>query len=331
MILGALAYSVSPAAPAQAAPTIATVDFFGLRTVSEARLREHLPFAEGDPLPDKQHRPDGEVIARALGVARVSFAFICCTSEQKIMMYVGVAENAARPTRTPAKYTGAARLPESVLRADEEFGTQVREAIAHGQAQEDDSQGHALGVYPPLRAVQQEFIDYAGHHADLAAEVLASSANARHRAVAALILGYLPDKRAAARALAPGVVDPDEGVRNNATRALGVIAEYSLAHPELGIQIDAEPFVAMLDSATWTDLNKGLMVLMQLTSGRDSVLLRMLRERARPVLIDTCRWKNPGHSLPGCLILRRVEGLPDFSGPDDRSEVLRKVGAIGAN
>jgi hypothetical protein len=325
--------SVSFNAPAFAAPpdaprTIGSIDFFGLRKVSEAEIRKHLPFKEGDPLMDKAQRPNGAAIARAVGVAEITLAYICCTPDQQVEVYVGVAEKAVRQVRTPPVYTGTARLPEDMIRADEEFGTQIREAISRGQASEEHSQGHALAdSYPPLRAVQQQFLDYARDHAALASEVLATSADARHRAVAAVILGYAPDKRAAAFALSRGVSDPDEGVRNNATRALGVIAEYSVTHPELGIHIDPKPFVEMLNSVVWSDRNKGEMVLAQLTAGREPGLMKFIGKRARPALIDMCRWKNPGHSFQGCLLLRRVEGLPDFSEGDDRGEVLRKVGA----
>jgi hypothetical protein len=54
--------------------------------------------------------------------------------------------------------------------------------------------------------------------------------------------------------------------------------------------------------------------------------MKFVGKHARQALIEMCRWKNPGHSFQACLVLRRVEGLPDFSGVDDRSEVLRKVG-----
>lgn len=317
------------AAPPDGARSIGSIDFFGLRNVSEAAIRKHLPFKEGDPLMDKQQRPDGATIAQAVGVAQITLAYICCTPNNKVMVYVGVAERPVRQVRTPPIFTGTARLSEDMIRADEEFGTQVRAAISRGQASEDHSQGHALSEdYPPLRAIQQKFLDYASDHAVLASEVLATSSDAQHRAVAAVILGYAPDKRAAATALAHGVSDPSEGVRNNSTRALGVIAEYAVAHPELGIRIDPTPFVDLLNSVVWTDRNKGLMVLAQLTAGREPRLMKFVGKRARPALIEMCRWKNPGHSFQACLVLRRVEGLPDFSGVDDRSEVLRKVGAV---
>jgi len=316
----------SSAAASDSPPVIGSIDFFGLHTVSEAAMRDRLPFKEGDALLDKSHRPDGAAIAKAVGVSQVTLAYICCTPEQKVMVYVGVAEKPARQVHASPAFIGTARLPDEMIRADDEMGAQIREAISRGQAREDDSQGHALGEYPPLRAVEQQVLDYARDHTALVWEVLATCPDERQRAVAAEVLGYAPDKRVAAVALARAVRDPSDGVRNNATRALGVIAGYAAAHPELGIRIDPQPFVDLLNSVTWTDRNKGLFVLMQLTAGRDPELLKYVDQRARPALIDMCRWKNPGHSTPACVILRRVVGLSEFSRVDDRSEVLRKVG-----
>jgi hypothetical protein len=316
----------SAAAP-DSLPPIGTIDFFGLREVSEASIRKHLPFKEGDLTPERPLGAEGAAIAKAAGVAQVTLAYVCCTQGQKTQVYVGVAEKAVPQGRPSRQFNGTARLSEDMIRADGELGAQVLEAIARGQAGEVHSDGHALGEYPPLRAVQQKFIDYARVHVALLSEVLATSADERHRAVAAMIMGYAPDKRAVAAALGQAVDDPSEGVRNNATRALGVLAEYSIAHPELGIVIDPNPFVDMLNSMVWTDRNKGIMVLTQLTSSREPKLMKLVGKRAQPALIDMCRWKDPGHSFQACLVLRRLEGLPDITGPADKAEVLRKVGA----
>jgi hypothetical protein len=310
-MLGVWALTAS-AAPPDVLPPIGTIDFFGLRTVKEADVRKALPFKEGDLLERDRLVRDGTAVARALGVAEVTLAYICCTQDQKMMAYVGVAEkNTLGQERTLPGYSGTARLPEEMILAYDEFGTELVEAIKQGQAREDHSQGHALNDYPPMRAIEQKFLDYARDNVALASEVLTSAADTRHRAAAAMILGYAPDKRAVVGALARGVSDSEKTVRNNATRALGVIAEYSLAHPDLGIHIDAAPFVEMLNSVVWTDRNKGLMVLTQLTAPRDAALLQQLRDNARPALDDMCRWKNPGHAMSACLILRRVDGKPD--------------------
>ncbi|HEY1107036.1 MAG TPA: hypothetical protein VGE76_00340, partial [Opitutaceae bacterium] len=52
-------------------------------------------------------------------------------------------------------------------------------------------------------------------------------------------------------------------------------------------------------------------VLMGLTARRDPALLRMLRERALPVLIDMARWKSEGHASPAIRILARIAGWSD--------------------
>jgi len=135
------------AAPPGPARSIGSIDFFGLRKVTEAQIRQHLPFKEGDALMDKAQRPDGAAIARAVGVAQVTLAYICCTQDQKVLVYVGVAEQPVKPARKAAVFTGTARLPDEMMRAAEEMGAQIREAVSEGQADEDDSQGHALGTY----------------------------------------------------------------------------------------------------------------------------------------------------------------------------------------
>jgi hypothetical protein len=323
-IVFALLAKVCIAAPEGPAPSIGSIDFFGLRTISEAELRRQLPLEEGDPLPDGKGPPDEAAIARSLGVAQVKLAFVCCISDQTYMVFVGVAEKPLPPAHAPRKFSGAARLPEEMMQAYWEFEGTILGAVK-SHTPEDMSQGHSLASYGPMRAAQEKFLALAREHAARVAEVLASSADARHRTAAAMILGYAPDKRAAALELVRASFDPDETVRNNATRALIAIAFYAQAHPDLGIRIDADPFIELVNSLVWTDVNKGVMVLSALTSSRDPALLQRLRERARPALIDICRWKSPGHASPGCTVLRRLEGLPEFMGPGSREEVLRAV------
>jgi hypothetical protein len=55
--------------------------------------------------------------------------------------------------------------------------------------------------------------------------------------------------------------------------------------------------------------------------------MKLVGKRAQPALIDMCRWKDPGHSFQACLVLGRLEGLPDITSPGDKAEVLLKVGA----
>jgi hypothetical protein len=111
--------------------------------------------------------------------------------------------------------------------------------------------------------------------------------------------------------LQAAVLDPDEEVRNNATRALSLIAAFANQHPELDIEIDAEVFVDMLNSVWFGDRNKASAVLMQLTESRDPTLMQLIRDKALPSLIEMCRWHWRGHSFVPCKLLERAIGLPE--------------------
>lgn len=315
----------APAEPDEFLPPIGIVDFHGLRSHSEAEVRPLLPFKEGDRVKRAPGYKDGSAVARALGVPQVNFSFICCTPDQKVIAFIGVAEKPPPPW--PAPPAGSERLTDDMMKACDEANERISELVRSGKPEpEDHSQGHSLNAWPPLRSAQERLVAFARERPGLIVKVLANSSDAAHRAAAATLTGYLPDKAAAAKALAAASSDPNPTVRNNATRALGIIAEYSLAHPELKIHIDPAPFIAMLNSPTWTDLNKGIFVLSSLSASRDPDLLARLRNEARAALIDICRWKSTGHGTPGCIVLRRVEGMPDWG---EREEVLKRAGADG--
>jgi hypothetical protein len=92
------------------------------------------------------------------------------------------------------------------------------------------------------------------------------------------------------------------------------MAEFANANPDQGIEIPSEPFIAMLNSIVWSDRNKSLAVLVNLTADRDSALIDALSASALPSLVEMCQWNSWGHASPACLILQRIAGLPD----DDR-------------
>jgi hypothetical protein len=67
----------------------------------------------------------------------------------------------------------------------------------------------------------------------------------------------------------------------------------------------------MLNSGTWTDRNKGAMLLEILSVRRDARLLGQLRRQALPSLIEMARWRNPGHAGNPRMILGRVAGIEE--------------------
>ncbi|MCW5982416.1 MAG: hypothetical protein KIT09_30295 [Bryobacteraceae bacterium] len=104
--------------------------------------------------------------------------------------------------------------------------------------------------------------------------------------MAADALGYARQSRTQILALARAARDPDDEVRNNATRALSVLASSGLAIP-----IPTDTFIEMLNSGRWTDRNKATALLDALTVSRNPGLLQAIRSRA--------------------MALGRVAGLPE--------------------
>jgi HEAT repeat protein len=141
--------------------------------------------------------------------------------------------------------------------------------------------------------------------------VLRTAADPEQRQIAAELLGYAPNKRDVVPDLVEAVRDPDEGVRNNATRALWAIAVLGQRKPELGIRIDATPFITMLNSLVWSDRNKAAAVLSALTAGRATPVLARLRRQALPALVEMARWKSAGHAQAPFILLGRLAGLEE--------------------
>jgi hypothetical protein len=173
---------------------------------------------------------------------------------------------------------------------------------------EERSMGYALSTYPPLRAKQLAMREYAVGHAPLIRRVLLDAADAEQRTVAAALLGYAKQNRQQITGLVRASRDPDDGVRNNAVRALVVLAESSAITAS---DIPATPFVSMLNSGTWTDRNKASYLLSNLTKQRDAKLFRLIRQQALDSLIEMARWRNPGHAETARFILGRIAGIPE--------------------
>jgi hypothetical protein len=159
---------------------------------------------------------------------------------------------------------------------------------------------------PAARSVQMRFIAWARQPENLRS-VLRNSSDASHRALAAHILGHAADPQAVIPYLVDAIADSSDEVRNNAMRALAVIARAQSDSPR-PVRVPPEPFVAMLDSPVWSDRNKAALALMELTTSRDRVLLGYLRREALGPLTEMARWKSEGHAMPAFMILGRIAG-----------------------
>jgi hypothetical protein len=295
---------------AQQNATVGIVDLYGLRQITEGQVREALRIVEGDTITESTLRNAEKRVRALAGVSDARVDGVCCDNG-KTIVYVGIEEKGTPALRFNAPPKGRARLPDDVLRAGAAFDAAFEKAVERGDFQEDQSHGHSLMHDPGARAVQEGFVALANRYDRQLREVLRDSDKAEQRARAAQVLGYATDKASVVGDLSSAMRDPDADVRNNATRALWVIATFAQKAPDRKIHVPADPFVDLLNSLTWTDRNKSSLALMSLTEPRDPALLSTLRQQSVPALTEMARWKSQGHAVAPTMILGRVAGIPE--------------------
>jgi hypothetical protein len=287
------------------------IDFYGLRSLDAEVLRKALPIHEGDTVSMTEATDVQKKVEAALSglphVRQVRGNFTCCDEKGGLVVFIGVQEDTATPLHFRPPPTGDVRLPDELIAADDALEQALLKAIVDGRGQEDDSLGHALQKNAPeARALQEQRVALTASHLDLLRRVLRESANGRQRAMAARYLGYAQDKQAVVDDLVYAAGDPYEEVRNDAVRALLVFA-----HAKNPQRVPYAPFIDLLDSPVWTDLNKASGALGALTVGRDPELLAMLRRRSLPALVTMARWRDRGHAQDAYMILGRIAGYSD--------------------
>jgi hypothetical protein len=295
-----------------AEPRIAAIEFFGHKGVDTAAIRAALPFHEGDEVSDRARVKDRvrEAVVRSIGKEPTDVAGVCCTSDGGLLLFIGIPGDSFKAFAYGSAPTGRARVSTELEELSERLGEAIDAAVQKGgdAAQEDDSKGYALIKDPEARSVQMALRRYAIAHEPELFQVLATSAEAKHRAIASHALGYARQSTRQLNALTRAVRDPDDLVRNNATRAIGVLAD---ANARLARHIQPDVFIEMLNSGVWTDRNKGAMVLERLTAKRNPVVLAKLRTMALDSLIEMTLWRPASHAGFARMLLGRVAGIPE--------------------
>lgn len=113
-------------------------------------------------------------------------------------------------------------------------------ALLRGAGDEDVSQGHSLMKDPTARAVQERFIAFAARDLPRLRAVLRDCADPQHRALAAQVMAYAADKKAIVADLVAAAGDPSSEVRNNAVRALTLIAAFAQRNPSRDIEVPSD-------------------------------------------------------------------------------------------
>lgn len=291
-------------------PPIGSIDFYGARKTTPAQLREALGLSVGDSISALTLFAAPARLSELPAVVSAAVDPVCCENG-KTMLYVGIIEEGVPEFKLNASPDGPIRLGHEVVRLGQLFEAALERAIIRGIVSEDMSEGHSLSSDSTVRRIQRRFAEIAATNLDSVRAVLRTSADPGHRALAAQIIGYAPNKPAVVEDLVHAMRDPSTGVRNSATRALALIAALAQRRPELGIRVPFEPFVDLLNSLAWTDRNKASLALMQLTESRDPAMLAALKARAFDSIVDIAQWTNPGHAMPGVFMLARIAGIPD--------------------
>ncbi len=292
--------------------TIAKIDFFGYGRFDVVKLRSALPIQPGESIKQADWSSYRSRIEEAIqsqtGKPPTDVARVCCDENGNSMIYIGVAGTSSVALQHKPAPTGEDRLPAAALKLNQESEEALTKAALAGRTQQDLSNSYALSVDPELRAKELQIREFALANESLLRTVLSSSADAEHRAIAAQFLGYVNVSARQIADLTEAARDPDEGVRNNAVRALGVIASSSQQRARM---ILPKPFIALLKSDKWVDRNKGGWLLINLTQARDPKLLKQLRREAMDALVEMARWQFAGHASFARRLLGRIAGIEE--------------------
>ena len=310
----------------ESAKQIGQIEFYGYGGLNLDKVRAALPLHEGDAFPTSNDRYRQTIdhikkeVQRVTGHPPTDVEAVCCNAQGNFMIYIGLAGNSIAESRYNSAPKLKLKLPSKIVALYHETMETSSVLASKGMASEDDSRGYALSNDENLRSKELAIRAYALTHETLLRRVLRSSAHAEERIVAAHFLGYARQSRAQIADLVWASHDVDDGVRNDAIRALLVLARSSA---QIARQIPAAGFVAMVSSGSWSDRNKAVGLLNELTRPRDPKLLGVLRSQALDALIEMARWRASTHADSSRLILGRIGGIDE-----DRLVQMVSVGNV---
>jgi len=216
--------------------------------------------------------------------------------QQSWTMYIGLPGTSSHTIKLNAAPTEKTELPKALM----DTYSQTMDANVHAL---ETGLSEDRAIYFRLRESAKEQAKNIG---DQLMHVLAVSSDPMQRRVAAHCLGLVAHTREQVKALAEAGNDQDAAVRNDAVRALGVMAS---DNAEAAKYIPAQDMIELLSSGTWTDRNKGSFVLCGMIKSRDSELIMALRRQAIPALKEIAGW-DAGHAEPALEILGAIGNIP---------------------
>lgn len=305
--------SHAPAASPDESPAfqVGEIYYFGYQGLDLKKLQANLPVHIGDTVyPERrgfEWQAIRDTVKQVTGSAPTNIERVCCDESHNLILYIGLCGTSSHPFPSASPPRGSDHLEEAALKLYDQQETAMVEAVRRGASGEDDSKGYAISKDPATRQIDLAVRAYAAHRGPELEKVLRNAADPQQRRVSAWLLGYADRSTAQIQSLAKAASDADSEVRNNAVRALGVLASDRNAGP---VGIAPGPFISLLFSGQWSDRNKGSLLLEKLTRQRDPALLAELRDKAFQPLIEGAGW-DPGHAGFFLLILGRIANLPE--------------------
>lgn len=285
---------------------VTSIDFYGIRKLSVQEIETSIGIASGK-LTRLKSSEIKELLKAMDGVEDADVVQIQYPGN--LALFIGIRETGQGEAELRAAPTGAIRLEPELIKSYDAVMEMLVPAIKAGKAGEDRSAGHSLSEYPPMREKQVQLISIANERFSSLAKVLRDSSDEKSRAAAAYILAFANDKKTVVGELQLACNDASSLVRNNAVRALGVLATFAQTNDEKKLEISYQPFLQLLKSLTWTDRNKGSALIDSLSVGRDQSLFKTLKEEYLNELEEMARWKSSGHALFSIRILARMAGI----------------------
>lgn len=289
---------------------VSDIEFYGYKGMDVDAVRQALPIHEGDVYSADTDQKVRKAVKRITGREATYVGATCCDMQGDNVLFIGLAGESTRTFTYNPEPRGMLRLSKKIMELDRQLQSAVDAAVRKGGegAREDDSNGYALFADPTAHALQLAIREYAVEHTEELLRALKSSSDSEQRAIAANALGYARQSPEQVAALVWASRDSEQSVRNNAIRALAVLASSSVTAAHA---IPADPFIAMIHSGVWTDRNKASMLLSALTSTRDPKLLEQLREQALDALLEMAGWRDIGHAFFARMVLARIAGISE--------------------
>ena len=293
-----------------AQPKIGSIDFFAWTGVDIDALRRNLTIRPGDWWTSETNQLVRSEIEELLGRTPSDVDAVCCDEDGNRMIYIGLSSGSGSRDRWNPQPTEPIELDTDLLTLYGRYEQTVEQAVSReeGLILEDRSFGYPLSQDEGVRKIQEHIREYALSNSAQLFSVSRGSSLARHREIAVDAIGFGRHSADQIDALTHSTLDPDPTVRNNAIRALSVLATSEV---ELEAPIPYTTFVDLLSSDVRTDRSKAVALLSRLTESRDPGVLEAILRRSLAPLVECARWSWSGHAYPARVVLGRIGGIDE--------------------